>query len=312
MERSSQATVEQDNEADTTENEKTGVYLPFRDQIAQEALLSLIIAVGFFYGYVYGEWVIFLYALIGPVFLWAYTRTEFYDPLIIDRSFDSPLVETCIVLLVFLNVIVFITPILVPLGVVVYFIAPMIIIGGLCIGFLLLYRGYPRSSIGITTEGLKYGRTFLTAFTLAGIGTVILRIIIQYPQAITSSYYELFQTLIWAIFVLSIPVAVVEELVFRGIMQPRITCKCNSRLLGITITSIVFAIFHAFSISSSLGASSQDITYVVLTALLTRLPLGIIMGVIWDMTRSLFAPSVIHFTNNTFYYLILAVAYLGV
>ena len=119
MERSSQATVEQDSEKDTTENEKTGVYLPFRDQIAQEAFLGLIVAVGFYYGHVYGEWLIFFYALIGPVFLWAYTRTEFYDPLIIDRSFDNPLVETCIVLLVFLNVIIFITPILFPLGLVI-------------------------------------------------------------------------------------------------------------------------------------------------------------------------------------------------
>ena len=75
--------------------------------------------------------------------------------------------------------------------------------------------------------------------------------------------------------------AIVEELYFRGALQKTLTAWTGKPILAILITSIIFSAFHF----SYFG-------------FLSRMMLGIILGFIFEYTRTIWLPILLHLINN--------------
>lgn len=75
--------------------------------------------------------------------------------------------------------------------------------------------------------------------------------------------------------------AVLEELFFRGAMQPTIINLVKNRFIGILITAIIFSLIHFQPFSS-----------------LPRVFLGLFLGYLYVFSKNILVPILFHFLNN--------------
>jgi len=75
--------------------------------------------------------------------------------------------------------------------------------------------------------------------------------------------------------------AIVEELYFRGALQTTIKSWTGNYVIAIVVTSIIFSAFHF----SYFG-------------FLSRMVLGVILGYIYEYTKTIWLPILLHFINN--------------
>jgi membrane protease YdiL (CAAX protease family) len=87
--------------------------------------------------------------------------------------------------------------------------------------------------------------------------------------------------LLLAILAIAVVPAIVEELYFRATLQKIITDWSEKPLLAIVITAILFSAFHF----SYFG-------------FLSRMSLGIVLGLIYYYTKTIWLPILMHFVNN--------------
>lgn len=85
------------------------------------------------------------------------------------------------------------------------------------------------------------------------------------------------------LFAVALIPAFVEELYFRGTMQKTFKNLSGNPVLAIIITAIIFSGFHF----SYFG-------------FLSRMMLGIVLGFIYEYTKSIWMPILLHFINNAF------------
>lgn len=88
--------------------------------------------------------------------------------------------------------------------------------------------------------------------------------------------------------------AVTEEIVFRGILQEGLKSKYENRATAIAISSLIFGIVHIFT---NKAPSSDLILGFVLTFAIQFIA-GIILGIVYESSGSLYAPIVIHYLYN--------------
>ena len=98
--------------------------------------------------------------------------------------------------------------------------------------------------------------------------------------------------LIINLFIMALLPAIGEELFFRGSLQKVLLRISNKPWLAILISSLVFALLHG--------------TFFKLLPIFT---LGVLLGVVYHLTRNLWYTIVIHFVNNAF--AVLSVYYAG-
>ena len=87
--------------------------------------------------------------------------------------------------------------------------------------------------------------------------------------------------LLLAIIAIAVVPAIVEELYFRGTLQKIITDWSGKPFVAIVITAILFSAFHF----SYFG-------------FLSRMSLGIVLGLIYYYTKTIWLPILMHFVNN--------------
>jgi len=87
--------------------------------------------------------------------------------------------------------------------------------------------------------------------------------------------------LLLAILAIAVVPAIVEELYFRGTLQKIITVWSGKPYVAIVITAILFSAFHF----SYFG-------------FLSRMSLGIVLGLIYYNTKTIWLPILMHFVNN--------------
>ena len=75
--------------------------------------------------------------------------------------------------------------------------------------------------------------------------------------------------------------AMVEELYFRGTLQKTLSAWSGKPIIAILVTAIIFSAFHF----SYFG-------------FLSRMVLGIVLGFIFEYTRNIWLPILLHFINN--------------
>jgi len=90
-----------------------------------------------------------------------------------------------------------------------------------------------------------------------------------------------FGDLLINLFAVAFMPAIVEELYFRGALQKTISIWSGKPMVAIIITAIIFSAFHF----SYFG-------------FLSRMMLGIILGFIYEYTKTIWLPILLHFINN--------------
>ena len=87
--------------------------------------------------------------------------------------------------------------------------------------------------------------------------------------------------LVFAILAIAVVPAIVEELYFRASLQKIIMDWSGKPFVAIVVTAILFSAFHF----SYFG-------------FLSRMPLGIVLGLIYYYTKTIWLPILMHFINN--------------
>mgnify|MGYP000023196258 FL=1 len=104
----------------------------------------------------------------------------------------------------------------------------------------------------------------------------------QYKKALMAmTHMRSIWDLLLAILAIAVVPAIVEELYFRGTLQKTITEWSGKPFVAIVITAILFSAFHF----SYFG-------------FLSRMSLGIVLGLIYYYTKTIWLPILMHFINN--------------
>lgn len=104
----------------------------------------------------------------------------------------------------------------------------------------------------------------------------------QYKKALMAmTHMRSIWDLLLAIIAIAVVPAIVEELYFRGTLQKTITDWSGKPFVAIVITAILFSAFHF----SYFG-------------FLSRMSLGIVLGLIYYYTKTIWLPILMHFVNN--------------
>ena len=104
----------------------------------------------------------------------------------------------------------------------------------------------------------------------------------QYKKALMAmTHMRSIWDLLLAIVAIAVVPAIVEELYFRGTLQKTITDWSGKPFVAIVITAILFSAFHF----SYFG-------------FLSRMSLGIVLGLIYYYTKTIWLPMLMHFVNN--------------
>ncbi|MET3210761.1 UNVERIFIED_CONTAM: membrane protease YdiL (CAAX protease family) [Paenibacillus sp. PvR008] len=160
------------------------------------------------------------------------------------------------------------------------------------------------SSVGLTRQGL--GKTI----TLAVVTCLLLIPIILYSlsEEQLSKVMTVFQKPNQAVlfYPLSLVMAFLlpgftEEVMFRGILQSRLSSFTRSEVNGLFLASLLFAIYHlpyAYFLTS--WATHGNLTWSLSTVLTERFITGLLMGLIWMRTKNLAGPMIVHAFMDSF------------
>jgi membrane protease YdiL (CAAX protease family) len=170
--------------------------------------------------------------------------------------------------------------------------------------FIVKGCGYNFQSLGFKRERSRTAiYLFIISVTSISLGATI-RIVanpnrlLLLLEADVSSFIIASMAFQW--FVVALP----EELVFRGIIQSRLGFHFRSRVIGICIASSVFAGFHVLTVLYGSSSFPGDIGFALLNALLTRLFLAIIFGILWEHSESILPSWILHSVNNSWFVVI--------
>ncbi len=106
------------------------------------------------------------------------------------------------------------------------------------------------------------------------------------PSESLDKLYDYMQGGLWAIATAVIAAPVLEEFLFRGIVQQNLVRFVRYPLLGIFISSLIFGLIHIVP---------QQVLFATL--------LGFVIGVVYYLSKSLMTVVLIHFVNNGVAYL---------
>ncbi|MBD3157487.1 MAG: CPBP family intramembrane metalloprotease [Candidatus Lokiarchaeota archaeon] len=222
------------------------------------------------------------------------------SPIRKDSVIEDPLVESAIVLLVFLDWTLLVAPsfnlanIAIVTGSLIFaFAIPLL--------FMVVFRENKISSLGFNLSDIEKSSPLTVSILVSLIIGFIIRLLLGQNSLEFFGSQDIHRELLSGIITMAVIPALIEEFIFRGIMQDRLSYRMRSRVGGIVTTTMVFAALHLFTVASGFELYQGGLAYPLLHALLTRLPLGLILGMIWDKSRSLIPVFLIHFTNNAVY-----------
>ncbi|MDF9411345.1 CPBP family intramembrane metalloprotease [Brevibacillus laterosporus] len=159
-------------------------------------------------------------------------------------------------------------------------------------------------SVGLTRQGL--GKTI----TLSAVTCLLLIPIIFYSlgEEQLAKVITVFQKPSQAVlfYPLSLVLAFVlpgftEEVMFRGILQSRLSSFTRSEVKGLFLASLLFALYHvpyAYFLTS--WATHGNLTWALSTVLTEQFITGFLMGLIWMRTKNLVGPMIVHAFIDSF------------
>ena len=206
----------------------------------------------------------------------------------------DPLVEAAIVLLILVDWIIIIHPLLGhSLG--LSFLGSIVFVFAIPYLLIVRYFGYSHQSIGIRMSRSDVDRSVMAICSILIISRLVM--LLFSPKGF-SVLFSNGGSILVGILYLGFVVGFVEEFVFRGIIQNRIAFHFRSRVLGIILTSSMFAALHVVSVMTGLVPTPMNVGSSLVYAFMTRLPLGLILGMVWNKSESLKGVTLIHASNN--------------
>ncbi len=214
------------------------------------------------------------------------------------KLYINPLEEATLIILLYLTAAWVVLPLLEGFG--VLFSGILLLIGSIPI-VLILTRGW-----GQSLKPLFFGQgdgdeDNLTKVVLMALVIVFLFRLIPLSRALPLLITpEIFTRMISLIISLGIITGFVEELVFRAIAQPRLSQYFGSRVMGLLVSSTIFAFLHFVS-DAQYSRVLFDPVSSMLSALLTRLGFGLTFGAVWVSSNKITHPWAIHTIHNSLY-----------
>jgi membrane protease YdiL (CAAX protease family) len=264
-----------------------------RDKLIIKPFLMFAFWAGLFYILYTGDLYIASLIAITIVFLWIALVDEpkdFIKPL---RAFSEPSKETVVAFLPFVYWSIFLFRDFQHLG------YTAILCCTMAFGFVVPLTILVARGNSIQSLGLRFPEISDLAFPLMLCFTLILggfiRIVFSGPVTFDPS---LPQMILPDILLLGCVIPFVEEFVFRCVMQNRISLVLESRVGGLLLTSSLFAALHIATAAIELGFTGGGLLLPMAYALITRLPLGLLIGVIWNKSESIAGPWIVHSVNN--------------
>jgi membrane protease YdiL (CAAX protease family) len=142
--------------------------------------------------------------------------------------------------------------------------------------------------------------------TLLVLGAILLALLAVVSPGLQqiSEVNPSFSTLLWmapASYVwLALEAGFVEEFLFRGLLQTRLTAWFNSAWTGVIVTSILFGLAHAPGLFLRGGPDvdgwSSDPIQVIAYTIATLVPISLFFGFLYARTRSLLLVVLLHAT----------------
>lgn len=154
---------------------------------------------------------------------------------------------------------------------------------GLLFGLLYLMRKQMRISLPKLVS--KFHRINLPMILIAMVGVFAIGVVIEPLLAILPEWgidmlNNLTQGGTWAIITGVIAAPLLEEYLFRGVMQTNMV-KGSSPLVGIIAASVIFGVIHVVPVQA-----------------VNAIFAGFILGTVYYLTQSLWTVIIIHFLNN--------------
>lgn len=159
------------------------------------------------------------------------------------------------------------------------------------IAFITLKYFCPDWKLGFNKNGILYS---LKKYGIIGIIVGIITGIAFYIGLKFDANPSIWKVLIEGI-IYYIGVAIVEELYVRGLLLnliEKISYKSkNSTLIGIILSSVIFGLGHIF------GVLGEPIL-IIITKVVWTIAMGMYFGTIYNKTKNLWIPIILHFTIN--------------
>ncbi len=89
-----------------------------------------------------------------------------------------------------------------------------------------------------------------------------------------------------------------EEFFFRRILQPRLAALFSEEIRALVLTSFIFALYHLPFLLYDPNVGSKGLLYVLAFTVVTKLSGGILFGLIWIRTKSLWPAIILHSMQN--------------
>ncbi len=288
-------------------DEEETVIIGDRDKAILQVFVTFISSVCVAYAIAFNDlYVAFIggFSLLMTYVALNYSTDEFITPM---KQFANPIEEIMLALVLYLTYAWIINPLIAGSGILLE-IGLLVLIGIAPIAVILI-RGcrYSLESIGFRGEVTENAKQFhrIVVFGVAmGFIISILPKLDNISALLTSS--GLSQILYYVLFT-GIFIGLAEELVFRGIVQPRVSQYYRSKIAGLLITSSVFAALHFLSVSL-LNSGQFDPVNALFYAFLTRLTLGIALGFLWIFSDNIVLPWSVHAINNSLYGMLLVIS----
>lgn len=276
-----------------------------RDKAFLQIFTVLIVSVSVAYTIAYGNAYVALNGIIALVVTYSFVQSTPRPFLSEMHRFANPVEEAAIAISIYFSYAWVIHPLTDQYGLIVqsllllcFGIAPTIII-------LVKGCGYSPHTLGLIREVPKESRSLFKVIILGLLISFGLRMVpylSRLPNLLSGKTFYEFLNL--AVFV-GILIGFAEELVYRCIVQPRISQQYRSRIVGLLVTSSLFALFHVVAVTVGLESPTGGLVAAFFYALLTRLALAILMGIMWISSENLFLVWPIHSLNNIFYAMLL-------
>ncbi|MFI3287463.1 MAG: type II CAAX endopeptidase family protein [Rikenellaceae bacterium] len=156
---------------------------------------------------------------------------------------------------------------------------------------ILLRLFAPRYGWEISSFKPKFGRidlslVLLSLLTIEALGIIVEPVLSLIPSSYLDGMYMSMEGGMWSILTFTLAAPILEEFLFRGIMQRNLV-KFVGSYWGIVLASFIFGAIHILP---------QQVIMAFLA--------GLVLGVVYHLTRSLFTVILIHLLNNGLAYML--------
>ncbi len=150
----------------------------------------------------------------------------------------------------------------------------------LIMSIICKYQGWITINFAPKIGRLDLSLILLSLFIIQALSIVLEPLLVYIPEFGIEKMYEMMQGGMWAIVSSVIAAPILEEFLFRGILQQNLV-RFTNPIAGVLIASIIFGAIHIIP---------QQVIFVTLV--------GIVIGAIYYLTRSLATAIIIHMLNN--------------